>query len=110
MAPSTLNLGIWWESDSVEILRFLHYKCGMPEDMIRHHIIDPAAPPPAEAEGDQPNGPQIDWRAHNKPPLGITYQSAIYSPLAFRKGDPRWVQHWLMNGLGRYFLSTISPV
>ena len=83
----------------MEILRFLHYKCAMPESLMRQHIIAPASEPPAQ-DDDQLPQIQHDWREFNKAPQGITYQSAIYSPLAFRKSDPRWVQHWLMNALG----------
>ena len=105
LAPSTLNLGLWWESDPVEVLRFLHYKCGMPAALIRQHIMDPVVPPPVAQDvvNDDQLVPEIhDWRAYNKAELGITYQTAIYSPLAFRRADPRWIQHWLMNALGRY--------
>ena len=99
---STLNLGLWWESDPVDVLNFLHYKCGMPAEMIRQHIIEPAA---AEADNndDQAQDIQNDWREYNKAPLGVTYQTAIYTPLSFRKSDPRWKQHWLMNALGTGF-------
>lgn len=99
---STLNLGLWWESDSIDVLMFLHYKCGMPAEMVRTHIIDPAAA--ADNNGDQDLEQEpTDWREFNKSPHGVTYQTAIYTPLSFRKQDPRWKQHWLMNALGTCF-------
>ena len=83
----------------------------MPAALIRQHIMDPVVPPPVAQDvvnDDQVPEIQPDWRAYNKAELGITYQTAIYSPLAFRRADPRWIQHWLMNALGRYlFLSVI---
>ena len=95
---STINLGLWWESDSIDVLNFLHYKCGMPAQMIRQHIIEPAA-----VNNNDDNDIQNDWREFNKAPQGVTYQTAIYTPLSFRKSDPRWKQHWLMNALGTCF-------
>jgi hypothetical protein len=97
---STLNLGLWWESESIDVLNFLHYKCGMPAEMMRQHIIEPAA---AEQDPTDESENQNDWREFNKAPQGVTYQTAIYTPLTFRKQDPRWKQHWLMNALGTCF-------
>ena len=72
----------------------------MPPETIREHIIEPAA---AVNDDDKAQDIQKDWREFNKASQGVTYQTAIYTPLSFRKADPRWKQHWLMNALGTGF-------
>ena len=99
MYLSTLNIGLWWESDIIYALRLLHYQCGMPAAMMSNDIVNP---PPGANDIENVENAEIDWRSRNKAPSGLLNQSAIYTPgLVFRQKDPEWAQHWLMNACGK---------
>ena len=101
MHLSTLNIGLWWESDIIDALRLLHYQCGMPASMIITDIINNPPPAGAANENDVENA-EIDWRSRNKATSGLLNQTAIYTPsLVFKKETPEWAQHWLIHACGK---------
>jgi hypothetical protein len=71
MRLSTLNLGLWWEGDPVDVLKFLHYSMGMSETMIRNLVVSPDVC--SDCPVDMPDAVECthDWRMRNKAALGL---------------------------------------
>ena len=101
---STLNIGLWWESDIIDVLRLLHYQCGMPSHMIENEVV---SPPSNSAIDDEKV--DTDWRSRNKAATGLLNQTAVYLPsLVFKGKDPEWLQHWTINACGKKMSLTIE--
>jgi len=89
MHLSTLSLGQWWEDgDIVDVLHTLHFELGMPRERLTTDIIVDTS------------DPTVDWRMVEKNKSGLANESSIWDPLVFKKEDPPWVQHWILNALG----------
>ena len=76
MHLSTLNLGLWWESDIIDVLKFLHYDVGMSEQMMRDFVVSPPQCSLCPADMEEGDECTHDWRTRNKPAQGIFLLSA----------------------------------